>query len=91
MDTIRQATELESLRNNEYFTKMALDMELSLLSEVKRISRDVNISSEKKGDMLIQVANKLCSLQDTIDSMDGIIQEGNNTQYEQEINLSSIK
>ena len=85
IDPIKQASAMDSLRNDQYFQDMLQKMELSLLAEVKRISRDVNISRKKKGDMLIQVADKICSLRDTMDAIDSFVDiEAENIKYEQE-------
>lgn len=84
MDQIRQGTELEAMLNNEFFKEMIAGMEQSVLAQIKQISRDVTISSEKKGDMLLQAADKLCAIQDTVESMEGLAQAAQNLQYEQE-------
>ena len=89
MDKIIQATQLESLRNNEYFTNAVAQMKSSLVEQEDNLLRDVLMDEQKRLKAMERIALMRVLLADMVDTLDGIIQEGHNLQLEQEQRLGS--
>ena len=84
MDEIRRGTELESLRNNEYFMSAVSEMKQSLVDQEDNMIRDTKLSDEELHTSMKRIAMMRVLLTDLVDTLDGYILEAQNHHFEQE-------
>ena len=84
MDKVRQGAELESLVNNEYFMGAVDDMRQSLVDQEDNLLRDAKLSDKELHTAMKRIAGLRILLTDLVDTLEGIIQEAKNVQYEQD-------
>ena len=83
-DPIKMGLEIETLRNNEYFSKMIEDIKMSLVKQEDDLLRDVLMDEMMRLKAMERIAMMRLLLTDLLDTMDSYIIEANNLQFEQE-------
>ena len=84
MDPIRMGSELESLRNNDYFMKAVEEMKQSLVEQEDSFVRDTNLSEEQLFNSMKRISMMRVLLTDLVETLDSYILRANNAQYEKE-------